>query len=252
MPSEHPIDDAPPPSEASTQLTPFNDTTTLVPNTRTDIYTDGSFVKASIRYGTSPTAGWGVHICHPAPEDHQLATDTHTQLYGPVSVTPADPLHLGATTLTNNTAELTAVAEAFLHILTSPLNTPSIRMCFGSKYASHTTRGLWAPKTNKELVKVVKVLYRKIRQIYTIQWHLIKGLSQVWGNEQADELANKGRTEHTNIGRASLHQRYDPFLFYLIKVRDTQPHVQSDPITQAIKEAARDAFPQIPPKAKKP
>ena len=154
--------------------------------------------------------------------------------------------------LTNNTAELSAIAEAFLHILSTPLNTPIIRICFDSKYASHITRGLWAPKTSKEPVKVLKVLYRKVRQIYTVQWHWIKGHSQVWGNEQADELANKGRTQRTGIGRSSLHQRYDPFLCYVIKVRDTQPPVQTDPITQAIKQAAQDAFPQIPPKAKKP
>ena len=78
---------------------------------------------------------------------------------------------------------------------------------------------------NKELVKVLKVLCRKVRQIYTVQWHWIKGHTQVWGNEQADELANKGRTQRTSIGRSSLHQRYDPFLFYLIKVRDTQPPI---------------------------
>ena len=174
-PSVHSQDGHPPPSEAPTQLTPINDTPTMVPNRRIDIYTDGSFVKASIRYGTSPTAGWGVHFSHPSPEDSPLTTDTHTQLFGPVSVSPSDPLHLGATVLTNNTAELTAVAEAFLHILATPLNTPIIRICFDSKYASHTTRGLWAPKTNKELVKVVKVLYRKVRKVYTIQVALGQG-----------------------------------------------------------------------------
>ena len=71
-------------------------------------------------------------------------------------------------------------------------------------------------------------------------------------SERADELANKGRTERANIGRSCLHQRYDPYLFYLIKVRDTQPPIQTDPMTQAIKQASRDAFPEIPPRAKKP
>ena len=55
--------------------------------------------------------------------------------------------------------------------------------------------------TNKELIKVLKVLYRKLRQTYTIQWHWIKGHMQFWGNDRADELANKGTT-----GKQCRHQ----------------------------------------------
>ena len=63
---------------APTQLTPTSPTHHLVNNTRTDVYTDGSFGRASVRYGTSPSAGWGVHFIHPAHSDSPLSTDTHT------------------------------------------------------------------------------------------------------------------------------------------------------------------------------
>ena len=46
--------------------------------------------------------------------------------------------------------------------------------------------------------------------------------------EEADKLADKGRTEHTGLGRHSLQARYDPYLFYLIKVRDRPPPPQTD------------------------
>ena len=78
---------SPPHSEAPTQLTHASLTHHFV-NMRTDVYTDGSFVRASIRYGTSPSAGWGVHFTHPAHSDSPLSTDTHTPSYLAPSPSP--------------------------------------------------------------------------------------------------------------------------------------------------------------------
>ena len=172
-------------------------------------------------------------------------------MFGPVITSPADPLHIGAAILSNNTAELSAIAEAMLYVLDHPLNTQTIRICYDSKYAANTIRGRWSPKTNRHLIRVSQHLLQQLKRQYTVQWHWIKGHTQNWGNSQADELANKGRSTNSILGRWSLRTRYDHHLFLPIKLRERPVPIQSEQIGEQIKQAAISTFPTVPPTTRK-
>ena len=67
------------------------------------LFTDGSS-------GTGQGAGWGIGVftqAQPLFPDKWVAA-----LYGPVILQQSDPVYLGATVHTNNTAELKAIGEA--------------------------------------------------------------------------------------------------------------------------------------------
>ena len=117
------------------------------------LFTDGSG-------GTTGTAGWGDGIfSEPAPV---TGTNWIAALYGPVLTLSCDSLFLGAACHTNNTAELTAIAEAcrwLLDFLSGPTpNKPQKAVIlYDSEYAYGLATRLTTPNTNHQLAESVVI-----------------------------------------------------------------------------------------------
>ncbi len=82
-------------------------------------------------------------------------------LYGPVILQQSDPVYLGATVHTNNTAELTAIGEACHWLLRVccneryPHRPKEATICYDSEYAFHLATRLATPQTNAILAESV-------------------------------------------------------------------------------------------------
>ena len=160
------------------------------------LFTDGSG-------GTNGTAGWGVGIfSEPAPV---MGTNWIAALYGPVLTLSCDPLYLGATCHTNNTAELTAIGEAcrwLLDFLRGPTpNKPQKAIIlYDSEYAYGLATRLTTPNTNHQLAESVATLVSSVRQQMSLSFEHVRGHTGIFGNEVADRLADRG-----SLGRISPH-----------------------------------------------
>ena len=111
-----------------------------------DASTDGA---GAARNG-SGGAGWGYTV---------LCGETILEGSGPVVTDNRHYAFLGASTATNNTGELTAMGELFIRALQSPTPPSSIILHYDSKLAANVTRGIWAAKTNKHLMRSVRCLH---------------------------------------------------------------------------------------------
>ena len=173
-----------------------------------NVYTDGSFKASNPDYGTPATAGWGAVFQH-IGDSLQDQFSPMTRLYGPVVTNTRSQYYLGAKVKTNNTAELSAVAEAFLYVQHNPLPCRQITVLYDSKYAANMIRGTWTPRHNRALINTCQELYQQIRQIYQISWKWIRGHTHHPGNDEADRLANIGRVHNPtpNTSRPSMHRR---------------------------------------------
>ena len=150
------------------------------------IYTDGSGGENG-----GSVAGWGfaVYDDHDANEAHPLF-----HVYGPVVTDESDQRWLGAQKHSNNTAELTAIAEALTWLQTEapgPEHVPvSIR--YDSQYAANAVQGATQAQANRQLVEKCREIHVKVQARRAIDWTWVKGHAQVAGNEMADKLADKG------------------------------------------------------------
>ena len=162
------------------------------------LFTDGSG-------GTGQGAGWGVAIydtSSPVPESRWVAA-----LYGPVLTLSCDPEYLGATSHTNNTAELTAIGEACKWLLDFcdsdvPSKPPSATILYDSTYAYGMATRPTSPTTNHTLVEAVAALVTQVRLKIPLHFRHVRGHTGVHGNEIADRLADRGVA-----GRVSPHAK---------------------------------------------
>ena len=151
------------------------------------IYTDGSFQPQQ-----PATAGWGFAVYN--AEDVQ-DTSCLFEIYGPVVLDAEDQRFLGAQQSSNNTGELTAIAEAITWLrdeAPGPDNTPA-EILYDSHYAANLVLGHTTPHANHTLANNAHSLYKEVSQTRVITFRWVKGHSQVPGNDKADELANLGR-----------------------------------------------------------
>ena len=105
----------------------------------THFYTDGSGTRG--RCSAVTPAGWGFCV----KDD-----DNWIDACGPVITTPDHSAFLGATVGSNNTGELTAVAEAMLYAIEHQLQRIIIHT--DSAWAVNVIKGKWRPKSHKKLV----------------------------------------------------------------------------------------------------
>ncbi len=154
-------------------------------HTFTDIYTDGSFKEGM--------SGWGYFVAH-----------RNITAGGPVQTNDSGKNFIGASHHSNNTAELSGIAEALLWVIATRPDTTDIRIHYDSKYAAKITRLLWNPKSNRILARTCQQLTTLVSLKYKLHWTWVKGHSGDHGNDQADKAADRGREgELALVGRYS-------------------------------------------------
>ena len=114
---------------------------------RLEIFTDGGFKR---NFEGREMAGWGVAIDSP---ENFVRT-----ICGPVVCDPRLPSFLGATSCSNNTAELTGFAEAVRWANSFILRGARLRILFDSKHAARVTVGVAHVKRNIALARTCKEL----------------------------------------------------------------------------------------------
>ena len=109
-----------------------------------------------------------------------------------------DAYHIGAERSTNNTAELSALAHALAWALKcDPNHTEPLLIRYDSIYAAKVMTGEWHPATNKVLARRVNRLWRQAsKKLQGKLWctHVRAHSKHKW-NEEADQLANRGRQQ---------------------------------------------------------
>ena len=141
---------------------------------------------------TPQTAGWGVAVY--SSEDH-ADSNCLCALHAPVCLDKEDQRFLGAEQASNNTGELTAIAEALIWLrdeCPGPKSVPA-EIIYDSRYAADLTLGVTEPHANHELAQQCHSLYRQVSRSRPLSFKWVKGHSNTPGNDKADELANQGR-----------------------------------------------------------
>ena len=161
------------------------------------LYTDGSCPNNQEASKKNCPAGWGVAIYN-----NNNTTITAHQLFGQVITKHTDKYFLGAEYGSNNTGELTAIAEALLWLLEYEDTRKPAAIYYDSTYAAKIATGEYKAKNNKYLATKTKQLLYKVKEQRQIRLEHVKGHSNNAGNDKADEIANKGAEGKTcNKGR---------------------------------------------------
>ena len=177
---------------------------------RRRLYVDGSMRQGATHAGgrivdaKGEEAGWAVVTCDLHPDarcgNYYAANETVTAATaGQVSMELGTADYRGATTKSNNTAELTALLKAVEEELGRARD--PVEICADSKYALGHASGAWlAPKRNRELVRRLR---ERVRELIRQRGHANVTLSHVRahartpGNEAADQLAKEAARDES-------------------------------------------------------
>ena len=182
-------------------------------------YTDGS--GSSGRCTSNTRAGWGWTL-------HQ--NDSWHDAYGPVITDPDHNAYRGASVGSNNTGEISAIIEALLFALHEGYTSVTIRS--DSRWAINVIMGKWRAKHHKEMVKLARALTKDPQCKVTLAW--IKAHAGHYGNERADELANKGRVSESRTGtQANIPE---------LQCEPPPPANTTEQWQAALKEASKQTF----------
>ena len=198
-------------------------------NARIKYYTDGSGSRGRCTKHT--LAGWG--WCYASDGCWMEAS-------GPVITDHTEPDYLGAEVGSNNTGELTAIAEALLHAKEQQQH-PSIYS--DSLWSINVLTGRWRPQRHKQLVGYIKSILSSFSSKVRFQW--VKGHAGQEGNERADKLAEKGKTSRQRTGGRVLLPPPRP-------QRVAPDSLNPDHMVTAMHNAARTVFQANAKKARTP
>ena len=116
-------------------------------------------------------------------------------LWGPVVLTRERPAFGGASRLTNNTSEVTAILEALRWAVTVDVTSDApVLIRPDSEYAAKTVAGEWpANDTNRALIGAARTMLERVRDAGRRVWMArVRAHRQHAWNERADELATVG------------------------------------------------------------
>lgn len=181
------------------------------------IYTDGACKGNSNVVANKCPAGFGTLIL-------SRSLETIAEIFAPVELDSESPYYMGAEVRSNNTAELTAIGEAFIYVRDYAQNFVchcsgacsctrlSVSVRYDSEYAALSVKGTFNGVKNKRLYETIRGIYRSVREGGTysagefvgkrrqpvdIVFEKVKGHSGDTGNDRADHLANEGAAGHT-------------------------------------------------------
>ena len=156
---------------------------------------------------TTIGAGWGFCLF---PKGCQTPTSREEAILtrkGPVVLDTSSSLYTGATRLTNNTAEMSAMIELCWFLLTIHAPHPNcvntrrnVAMRTGdkviihpdSKYAMGIAQGLFLPRENVLMAKLLRHLYGVVQKVFDVCLRWTRGHDGDIGNLLADSLAHDG------------------------------------------------------------
>ena len=151
------------------------------------IYVDGSCL-GNQNVDEETPAGWGVVVITGSNDPGRGNGEIFHELNGRVITDPEESKFIGAEVGSNNTAELTAFAEALRWVLSEGGNS-EIVIKTDSQYAGNQATGNWKAKANRELVAHVQALWNEVSQLRDLSWDHVKAHSGHRWNERADHLA---------------------------------------------------------------
>jgi len=168
------------------------------------IFFDGSCPNNVVTSAANP-AGFGVVVYEnslrlPDSPDarRQVQTETYknVELSGPVVTESRQGMHadffIGSETGSNNTGELSGLAEALLWLLEFGSGRSAL-LLYDSQYAARACLGRNQIHQNARLAEFGKFLLHKVRSLgASVHLEHVKGHSGQVGNETADRLANCG------------------------------------------------------------
>jgi ribonuclease HI len=157
------------------------------------IYTDGGCDDS----GEGGIAGWGASAVRVTSPDAQPETDETpvADLWGRVVLDKQSVWFQGCARATNNTGELTGIAQALLWLLHIDESTDPAVIVYDSMYAANMAQGKWQPKKNVEVIAQVVQLLAEVRARRVVHFVHSKGHSEFWGNDRADLLADWGKCD---------------------------------------------------------
>ena len=166
------------------------------------IYVDGSCPANRDVDATTP-ASWAFVVVEGDLSHGRGAGEVVHEEAGPVLTDPKAPGFLGAEVGSNNTAELSAFAQALRWLLMQTSDEPALIRA-DSIYAGNLADGSWKPKANRALVARVQALWKEVKEQRELAWDHVRAHRGHRWNERADHLA----------GRHALGEPPDPMSFW--------------------------------------
>ena len=110
--------------------------------------------------GVNGAAGFGVALMRKLTEAIPDIPTILDELWGPVELDDSSPFWDGCRVGTNNTGELTGVAQALRWSIAEG-GEDQLIICYDSEYAAAMTQGEWQAKKNQEAIDICAQLYHQ-------------------------------------------------------------------------------------------
>ena len=160
------------------------------------IYTDGGYHSGEGEIMGAERAGWGWVAVEGGDGVDDTTATSIARACGPVHLDPTAEGFVGASKLSNNTAEGQGLVEALMwlaHASSVPRGA-LVLVRPDSKLVVDWAMGLTAAHSNQELVANLRRIYSQVSSVWNVRWAHVKGHSgHIW-NDVADALAVRGCT----------------------------------------------------------
>ena len=158
------------------------------------LYTDGGCDgNMNVATNRNQPAGWGVVALQIIDEPPRVKVVV--ELWGPVELNSSSTFYLGAEVASNNTGELSGIAEALLWVEERG-GDEDVCVVYDSEYAANICQGKWKAHKNVNLARECKTIHGRVKQQRRgrISFLHVKGHSGDKWNDRADSLVQRGKT----------------------------------------------------------